>query len=184
MTEVDNNLAPPDLTRFLESSDVSIDDKLNVLRSQRARRDEAEASMDEKVVRRIVQRMSESKQVADQQYAINKELRKLVKQLTEPPWPVARFIELAGGNGTMRANVMVGGAKHQVGIDKDVDAATLGAGDEVYLNAGRNAIVGRSALGPTPTGDCCVVERALSDGRFIIKDRDVESVLAASSIKQ
>ena len=47
MTDVDNNLAPPDLTRFLESSDVPIDDKLNVLRSQRARCDEAEASMDE-----------------------------------------------------------------------------------------------------------------------------------------
>ena len=104
-----------------------------------------------------------------------------LKQYAEPPWPVARFIELAGSNGTTRANVMVSGAKHQVGIDGEVDVSTLGAGDEVYLNAGRNAIVSRSALGPTPTGDCCVVERTMSDGRLVIKDRDMETVLVTAA---
>lgn len=184
MTESTNNEPTPNLTRFLESTDVAIDDKLKLLRLRLHERGNSDSSLNEDVARQIVQRMSATKQVADQQYAINLELREMVKQLTEPPWPVARFIALTRHNGATRADVMVNGAKHQVGVDKDLDADALGAGDEVYLNAGRNAIVGRSALGPTPTGECCVVDRTLGDGRLVITDRGVESVLTVAAALQ
>ncbi len=184
MTENTNNEPIPNLTHFLESRDVTTDDKVKLLVLRLHRRRNGESSLDEDLLGQLVRRISQTRQVADQQHAVNQELREVMKQLTAPPWPVARFIALVKHNGATRANVMVNGAKHQVGIDKELDADALGAGDEVYLNAGRNAIVARSALGPTPTGECCVVERVMGDGRMIVTDHGVETMVAVAAALQ
>ena len=181
MTENTNNEPTPNLTHFLESRDVTTDDKVRLLVLRLHRRRNGESSLDEDLLGQLVRRISETRQVADQQHAVNQELRDVMKQLTAPPWPVARFIALVKHNGATRANVMVNGAKHQVGIDKELDADALGAGDEVYLNAGRNAIVARSALGPPPTGGCGVVERVMGDGRMVVADHGVETMVAVAA---
>ncbi len=172
---------PPNLTRFLESPDVAIDNKLKHLRLRLNGREDPGPSIDEEALRVIIKRLSAYRQVADRQHVTIQALRGTVTKLTERPWPAARFIELVKHNGSARANVVVNGVKHQVEIDDELDADELRAGDEIYLTAGSNVIVGRSPHGPTRTGDCCVVERTMGDGRLVITDRGVETVLTLAT---
>ncbi len=109
-----------------------------------------------------------------------RELRALLERHQVGPWHPAVFLAYVDGPHGPRALVQQGGGRRIVGITADVDVERLVAGAEVYLDDERGVVVGISALGLPPSAETASFERALADGRVLLRWRD-ELVVAVAA---
>lgn len=107
-------------------------------------------------------------------------LRELLEHYQVGPWHPAVFIAPVATAGAPRALVLQGGGRRVVGIAAEVDAARLVAGAEVYLDDERGLVVGLSSFELPPSAETASFERALADGRVLLRWRD-ELVVAAAA---
>lgn len=111
-----------------------------------------------------------------------KQLRKLLESMTEPPWYPAIYIgsaRTAGGHPA--ALVGFEGNRRIVNIPESVDVSGVNRGEEVYLGGERNAIVATSPSAPFTSGETAVFDRLLDDGRIVLRARDEEIVADAAA---
>lgn len=104
--------------------------------------------------------------------ATHGELRKLIDELTAPPWFPAVFLRLvATGLGPL-AEVFHGSQPRLVRLGEKVRADDLSVGQVVYLGHELNVILGAAPTELAEAGEIAPVERVLDNGRLLLRDRD------------
>ncbi len=105
-----------------------------------------------------------------------RELQQLHARLTAPPWYPAVLLGCAPTPRGLEAVVSHAGSVRVVGILEPLDPASLRAGDEVLLGAELNVVVDRLDTRYLTTGETAQFERALTDGRIVVRSRDEDVV--------
>ncbi len=121
--------------------------------------------------------ISELRKAMNDLHANHRELRQLIKKLTKPPLHTATYLRRVDMEKGTLMLVNENGQSHLVGIDEKLDVQTLVAGDKVYLTSERNFIVARAPNDVLQAGETAVIKRVMTDGRLVIKDRDIEVVI-------
>lgn len=101
------------------------------------------------------------------------ELRKLVDEVTAPPWFPGVFLGWVETGAGSLAEVFHAGSRRLVRLGEDVNAEHLTVGRAVFLGRELNAILGVASAELTETGEIATVERVLDDGRLVLRDRDM-----------
>ncbi len=107
-----------------------------------------------------------------------KRIRAVHAKLTSPPFHPAVLLDIALVGGGPLALVHHANTRRVVAFGPGVDPATLAVGDSVLLGRELNVL-----LSPAPadlavrTGETALFERALGDGRAVVRYRDEESVV-------
>lgn len=110
------------------------------------------------------------------------ELQALLVRYQRETWHPAIFQGVVPGSDEPRVLVTSGGTRRIVGVLRELDVATLAAGDEVYLDDERGLVVATSPFGAPPSADTAMLERVLGDGsRLLLRWRDELVVVEASA---
>jgi len=104
-------------------------------------------------------------------------LRSLIRELTAPPYFPAVFLGNANTPEVQGALVQSENERRVVQLGEGVVADELQPGDEVFLSHERNVIVAKSNIVTLLTGEVAKFERALPDGRLVIRLHDEEIVV-------
>jgi proteasome regulatory subunit len=105
------------------------------------------------------------------------ELRKVVDQITAPPWYPCLLLRRVATEGGPRALVSIGGAPRLVTLHPRVAAEPLAAGDPVYLDAQQRTVVARADGAFAPPTETARFVRTAADGRLVVRVRDDELLL-------
>lgn len=106
-----------------------------------------------------------------------RELHRLVEQITGAPWYPALFQRLVDTPQGLRALVWLGGQPRLVNVHPDVEATMLGSGRSVYLDHERATLMAPAQESAAPPSDSASFERLTEDGRIVARARDEEIVL-------
>jgi proteasome-associated ATPase len=105
------------------------------------------------------------------------ELEELLEKLTAEPWHAAVFLGMVDTGERQTAAVSVSGGVRTVSLGDEVAPDDLAVGDEVLLGKGLNVIMRKSPVRLLCSGDTAEFQRALADGRLVLKHRDDEIVV-------
>ncbi len=156
--------------------------KLELMRTMRAQLPDHGSLLDEALLSELGVLRDGLEMARNQQ----KELKKVLAELTAPPWHVGIF--LGGGTVGTRpsaAMVSVGNARRVVNFAPELDHTTLSVGDAVLLGREQNIIVAKSPHAVLSSGETAVFDRFTSDGRMVVRARDEELVVeAAEALRQ
>lgn len=112
-----------------------------------------------------------------------RELKHLCDTLTAVPWHIGVYLSQVEDPAGPRADILCGNSRRVIGLADTLAPDELTVGDEVYLNQESSIVVGRSSLGPPRAGETAAFDRALPDGRVVVRWRDEELVfLPAGSL--
>lgn len=113
--------------------------------------------------------------------SLQQELREMLGKLSAPPWHPGTVIDAFEVGAVRRVLVHVGGALRVVEVGPNVDAAVLRCGVQVFLSNEQNIVL---ALDPRPlrgVGETARFERMQRGGRVVLRSRDEEWLVDASS---
>jgi len=113
--------------------------------------------------------------------AAQQELRDLLERLDSPPWRPALFLRSVPTPLGPRAMVLEGAARRVVAVADGIALDALQVGEEVFLGAEGNVLVGRSPYGTPRCGETALFERTTPDGRCVLRWRDEEVVVDAAA---
>lgn len=152
--------------------------KLQLLESLRGLSPEAPKLLDLQILRRLSALTTES---AERNQALEK-LRSVVERLTAPPLHPVTLLGLDATGAVPSAMVLHGSTRRVVGIVQEAEEALRDAapGDEVLLAADLNVVLARSSFGSSVSGETAIFDRALPDGRLVMRWRDEEIILYAA----
>ena len=107
----------------------------------------------------------------------NKELHKLIQELTQQPLYLATFKHWAEVGDSQYALVFCNGEERLVAISPDVDASTLDTGDTVYLSSERNTVLCTGKRVADHAGQLGRVRDVYGCNGIIVSEHDVEVTL-------
>ena len=148
--------------------DINLDQIVAQFRAIRGLSAEAPALVDRTLVETAVV-YRQSLKAARQQVS---EVRDLLQKLSAPPLHPAIFHRGIAAGGLTKALVQTGQGRRVVSAGENIDLAVLLRGAEVFLNNEQNLIVAADPGAPPSTGETAVFERALPDGRLVLRHRD------------
>ena len=154
----------------------SVGEKLRLLRALRGGEESVSRSIDEYLVRELTRLHEKFAQVRDR----HSELEKLVEEYTSPPLTPAVYLGAVRTNGSMTALVWTGVGRRVVTVAGDVEAGSMGVGDEVLLNSESNLLLGPCSQSVFPGGETATFKRFASEHRLVLESRDEEIVVLAS----
>jgi len=122
------------------------------------------------------------------------ELKEVLDKITAPPWhmgvficpidecPVNDFAQPGQPEAPEGQRVMVyhGGSRRVVNLAEGLEAEGFALGDEVFLNAEANLVIGKSAYGAQRVGETALFDRYTDDGRLVVRWRDEELIFDAA----
>jgi proteasome-associated ATPase len=144
---------------------------------------EASAALDRFLFERIgglMARHAARERDLDEVRATQEELRRMLDQVTAPPWLPAVFLRHVETPVGTLAEVLHGTSRRLVHPGDAVDAQALAAGQVVYLGHELNALLGVAPGGLAEAGETAAVEHVLDDGRLVLRDRDVQVLVDAA----
>lgn len=153
-----------------------LEQRVHLLQAYRGRSRDRGQQADAFLISKAIER-AEALMIAERTVA---RARAKIDELLAPPWHPALIVDLLPGDGAPRALVASGNARRVVNVGGDLDASTLAAGEEVFLNQELNVIVGRSPRRLPPCGETAIFDRYTRDGRIVLKWRD-EIVVAQAA---
>jgi proteasome-associated ATPase len=106
--------------------------------------------------------------------------REVLGKMSATPWHPAVFLGPAVTGSVTAATVAHNGMLRVVGLAADVQLADLGVGDEVLLGQNLNVVMCKSQHPAWHAGETAEFQRALPDGRLVLKHRDEEVVVRAA----
>ena len=170
------------IERLMRRGEVEIpmEEKLKLLQSHRQESRDNGMQLDRFLLAHL-----EASQVglADAQ-SHQKELSRLLKKFGWLPWHPAVFLhEVSCPEGT-RAMVMHRGARSVVEVADVVDLAALRQGDDVFLGRDFNIVMSTAPYGAQRCGETALFQSKTTDGRLLVKCRDEEVVVEATSALQ
>jgi len=100
------------------------------------------------------------------------ELRRMIEELTAPPWRRGVFMRLVQTRAGTLAEVYHGGERRLLRLAEGVQEQDLAVGQLVYLGHELNAVTGVAEAVLPEAGEIATVVRCLEDGRLVLSDRD------------
>jgi proteasome-associated ATPase len=107
------------------------------------------------------------------------ELSAEVEKLSSPPWSIGRVQAMVEDEG--RAIVQTRAGQTLVELAADVEPSDLGVGTAVYVSQSGSLVMGCAPESLLAGGETAYFDRALADGRAVVKYRDEEFVVSPSS---
>ncbi|MBP6965318.1 MAG: AAA family ATPase [Armatimonadetes bacterium] len=150
-----------------------IEERLALIGRIRGLSPEAAAELDQL----MLSRLDALKTGAEQARADLIEARTAIEMLGATPWTPAVYLYATRVGDRTLAMTLANNTRHLVEFADGIRPESLHAGDEVFLSNGMNAIMGKSEAGVVGWGEVAVFDRYTSDGRAVIKDRDIEMVV-------
>ncbi len=153
--------------------------KLDLMQMFRARTPESTCLLDEAVLTEF----GMLREGLEKAQAHQKELRKILADLTAPPWQVGIFLGCSAvGTRASAAVVAVGDVRRVVNFAPEMDPSTLAVGDAVLLGREHNLVVAKSPYPILSSGETAIFDRFTSAGHMIIRARDEELVVQAADV--
>jgi len=112
---------------------------------------------------------------------IQQELRAVVEKMSAPPWQPGRFLQTVAAEGRPRALVYCNGGARLVEFGDGVDPGSLERGASVFLNQDQNVVMTDASDDLMRCGETAFYDRTTADGRLVVKHRDEEMIIDASS---
>lgn len=125
----------------------------------------------------LLERYTRLQEAVDEARDNQEKLKELLEKLSVPPWHPAVFVGPMMTTRGLMAVVAHGSSRRVVGLSDDVEVGSLAAGDEVLLSNQLNVIMAKSPLGMPRYGETALFERAMEDGRLLLKSRDEQVVV-------
>lgn len=174
-----DGVAREDLERLVTLADDGPDlaERLVLAQALRASLGDTAAELD----RFLLERMLALGTTIERVRRTQDELKSMLGRYQEGPWYPAVVLGHVPRSPHPRVVVTSGTGRRVVGVVRDVDAGALSPGDEVYLDGEQGLIVATSPFGLPPSVDTATFERALPDGRLLLRHRDELAVVAASA---
>ena len=177
------DLADPDARILLERlsapdvEPVPLDEQLAIVQALRARSPESASAIDRSLLAQL-ERLRAGLAEARQHHG---HLEQVLEKLSATPWQPAVFLGPVPAPGRPpAAAVACQGSRRVVGLADGVSLDQLAVGDEVLLGRDLNVIVRKSPVPTIRAGDTAAFERALEDGRLVLKHRDEDVVVQAA----
>jgi proteasome-associated ATPase len=155
------------------TSPPSAEEQLSIIQLLHGRGPDVQGAADESLLTQI-HRLRKGLEEAHGHHA---ELEELLEKLTAEPWHAAVFLGMVDTGEGQTAAVSVSGGVRTVSLGEDVAPDDLAVGDEVLLGKGLNVIMRKSPVRLLCSGDTAEFQRALADGRLVLKHRDDEIVV-------
>ncbi|MFQ5653994.1 MAG: AAA family ATPase, partial [Planctomycetota bacterium] len=168
-------LAPTELLALLRDDNAPLDSKVACIEELRGRSPE----LGEQVTRLLVEQQMRLRQGLRDAQETQEELKDILDKLSAPPWHTAAFMGCTSTPQGERLVVLHSGALHVVTAAEELAVDTLQAGDPVYLSDGRNMAMAPASA--PPFGDTAIFDRYTEEGSLVLKHRDEEVVVPASS---
>jgi len=149
----------------IDGDTLPVDERVLLAQAVRAELGAAAGELDRLLLRRICGLGGSFERIRETQEA----LKALLERYQLGPWHPAVFLALVETTAPPRALVLHGTARRVVGLAADVDAAALAVGDEVYLDHEGGLVVAQSPFGLAPATDTATFDRALADGRLLLR---------------
>lgn len=150
-----------------------LEEQIQIVHVLRSRSQEAGAEVDRWLLGQV-NRLREGLFEAREYQA---ELKEVLEKLSATPWHPAVFLGPVATEGGPSAAVACRGAVRVVGLADGVSLEDLAVGDEVFLGRDLNVVMRKSPSPLIRTGETATFERALDDGRIVLKHRDDEMVV-------
>jgi len=160
----------------LESQRLSVPDQIALLIMLRGRSPELALAVDQSVVVQI----GRLRHGLIQARTHLTELGNVLDKLTCAPLHIGVFLAAVDQANPQTALVACNGSHRVVGLTDGVDLLDLAVGDEVLLGREMNVILRKSPAPIMRTGETAEFQRALPDGRLVLRHRDEETVVQAS----
>lgn len=111
----------------------------------------------------------------------HEKMKALVEGMLAPPYFPAVFVSAGGTPQGIGALIQTATEIRVVGISDDVPVSELTAGDPVLISHERNVLVRKADCRTFLTGDVATYSRSTPDGRLVLRSREEEIVVLATS---
>jgi len=125
----------------------------------------------------VFRRMTDVAGTARELDQINQRLHEMVETLSTHPWHVAVFKSWVDVAGRRFARVFCGGEERLVVPSADLEGASLGVGETVFLSAERNVLMAGATSRSISGGQLGEVSEVFDQGDLVVREHDLDVTL-------